>query len=396
MKWLVIKSRLLTWGINIMNQIFQRIDTENKLYMAAGHCFVLALLSLVLITPSHSGNTRSFDMGFTPWPWALNSDALDVTYEFINQHSDIISHHIEEGVPWDEALSGQPFHPKMMASWETRKRMISPDLKVFLSISPINQLRNGMADYRGADYQIPISAYFKGKKFNDADVKTAYTNYAKRAVDFFKPDYLAIAIEVNELWDNNPDAWDEFTDLYKHTYQTLKNTYPKLPIFFTVSLHNVVNAERGNPEETWVKIKNLWAFSDIAAISFYPFLQYPFDLRDPISALDEVRKHTTKPIAISEAGYPGKQNLVEALKDLPATPEIQKNVYYVLLNKANKNNYEFLVLWAYRDYDILWESIKEQSPEWGALWRDVGLQDGQGKDRPSMDIWDLFLAMPKR
>ena len=354
------------------------------------------LSALSLITLTSATYTRPFYMGFTPWPWALSSEAEEQTYQFINQHADIISHHLEEGVPWDEALADLPFNPKMMESWALRKRMTGKHLKVFLSISPINQLRDGLAAYRGAEYHMPLSPAFKGRAFNDAMVKTAYSNYAQRAVEFFKPDYLAIAIEVNELWDNAPQSWNAFTELYRYTYFILKERYPQLPIFFTVSLHNIVNTSRGNPDITWGKIEDLWQDADIAAISFYPFLQYPFDLRDPISALDEVSKHTSKPVAISETGYPGKANIVKELRALPATPEIQRDVYFVLLNKAREENYKFLVLWAYRDYDILWQSMKDSLPEWGAIWRDVGLQDGQGKERPAMDIWTLFFTMRKR
>ncbi len=379
-----------------MRRVCQRFKKKVKLIAGINYYLFLMLLSITWINPSLAANTRSFAMGFTPWPWDLSSDALDATYEFINANSDIISHHLEEGVPWTEALADTPFHSKMMDSWELRLQKTAPALEVFLSISPINQLRNGMADYRGSDYHMPIPSHFNGKRFNDPDVKKAYLNYAKRAVELFKPDFLAIAIEVNELLENKPDDWVDFTELYIHTYLNLKHEYPNLPVFFTISIHNIKHDSPSKLEEMWLKMKVLWTYSDLAALSFYPFLQQPFNLSDPISVLDEVKKYTDKPIAISETGYPAKSVAVEALKELPATPEIQKNVYYALLNKANENNYHFFILWAYRDYDILWENMKDTLPEWGALWRDVGLQDGIGKDRPSKGIWNLFKEMPKR
>lgn len=340
-----------------------------------------------------AAESRSFSMGFTPWPWALDNAAVQETYNFINNNSDIISHHIEEGVPWPEALANKPYHPNMMEAWEGRKNWTSGKLKVFLSISPINQLRDGMADYRGADYQMPIPAPFKGKRFNDPDVKKAYLRYARKAVDFFQPDYLAIAIEVNELLDNNPGAWDDFVELYRNTYKKLKKDHPELPIFFTASVHNIVNPERGDPAHTWKKIEALWKHADIAAISFYPFLQRPLDLAKATAALDEVKRRTNKPIAIAESGYPGKQVAVKALKDLPATPDVQKNIYYAMLSQALQDQYEFFIVWCYRDYDKLWDDMKGQIPEWGALWRDVGIVDGGGKARPSKDIWDTFRSL---
>ena len=103
-----------------------------------------------------------------------------------------------------------------------------------------------------------------------------------------------------------------------------------------------------------------------------------------------------KPIAITEAGYPAKQPAVDALRNLPASPEIQMNVYYGLHAKAASERYAFVVVWAHRDYDALWNRMQDELPEWGALWRDVGILDGGGSARPSRDVWDLFLRMPHR
>jgi len=386
-----------------MNPLKTDLDTTisikistHKYHISLAMRLVLLITLLTCIVSVHAESTRSFDMGFTPWPWDISTNALDTTYDFINKNADIISHHIEEGVPWNEALKEKAFHKNMLESWNVRKKSTGPNLKIFLSISPINQLREGLADYRGSRYQMPIPKSFKGLPFNDPKVKKAYTNYAKRAVKYFKPDYMAIAIEVNELLENKPQQWKAFTELYKHTYKALKKSFPDLPVFFTISLHNIMNKKRANPKESWKKISELWKFSDRAAISFYPFLLHPFDLRHPLKVLDEVKKYTKKPIVISETGYPAKKNYLKALNKLPATPDIQKNIYYALLNKANKNNYNFVILWTYRDYDILWNKMKKNLPEWGAIWRDVGLQDEKGKNRPSKQVWDLFLAMPKR
>jgi hypothetical protein len=50
--------------------------------------------------------TRGFLMGFSPWPWDATLEAVDWTYQTIMTNGDIVSHHIEEGVPWPEALTG--------------------------------------------------------------------------------------------------------------------------------------------------------------------------------------------------------------------------------------------------------------------------------------------------
>lgn len=48
--------------------------------------------------------TRPFHMGFTPFPYDFAQDALEFTYANVNYHSDLVIHHFDSGIPWDEAL----------------------------------------------------------------------------------------------------------------------------------------------------------------------------------------------------------------------------------------------------------------------------------------------------
>ncbi|MDZ7784573.1 MAG: hypothetical protein U5K56_17085 [Halioglobus sp.] len=101
---------------------------------------------------------------------------------------------------------------------------------MFVSISPINQSRDGLADYRGESTHMGMPEGFRGKRFNDPEVKKAYLAYAEEVIRFDEPDYLAIAIEANELYFNNRSAWPDFVELYIETYSALKLRHPELPI----------------------------------------------------------------------------------------------------------------------------------------------------------------------
>lgn len=337
---------------------------------------------------------RSFFMGFTPWPWDNTWEALTSTYDYINNNSDIISMHLEEGVPWKEAYNNIEFSSNMMEGWQLRRQLTGKNLKIFLSISPLNQLRNGLSNNRSESIQSEIPQMFKNRKFNDPIIKKAYLNYAIRAVEYFKPQYMAISIEANELLDNSPNDWEDYSELYISTYTELKSKYPNIKIFFTTSLHNLTNNKSGITDYKFSKMKELWEYSDLIGFSYYPYLEYPMDYSNPLKSLFIVKKYSNKPIAITETGYPAEMNSMN--KNLaPVSDEIQKLMYAELFRIAREENFVFVILWDYRDYDKLWEKIKNNVPDWAELWKDNGLFDENGNPRPSKQIWDMFFALVK-
>ncbi|MBZ0257807.1 hypothetical protein K8I31_17215, partial [bacterium] len=194
----------------------------------------------VEVGPLEPIESRSFYMGFTPFPSAITIDAVVAAQQFAAQHGDLISHHLEQGVPWTEALNGEPFHENLVKEWNNRLEY-SKGKKIFLSLNAITDGRNSIALYRGEKENMPLPEAFAGKALNDPDVKTAYLNFCRRAIAAFKPDYFAIGIEVNELLHNAPDQWPAYKELYEFVYQELKKEHPDLPLMATVSLHNLTN-----------------------------------------------------------------------------------------------------------------------------------------------------------
>jgi len=54
---------------------------------------------------------------------------------------------------------------------------------------------------------------------------------------------------------------------------------------------------------------------------------------------------------------------------------------------AYKQNYEFIIWWAHRDYDELWNTFPEDVKDLGKLWKDTGLLDENGNKRHSFESW---------
>ncbi|MDP8244934.1 MAG: glycosyl hydrolase 53 family protein [Candidatus Hinthialibacter antarcticus] len=346
----------------------------------------------VEVGPLQPIESRSFYMGFTPFPSDITIDAVVAAQQFAVQHGDLISHHLEQGVPWTEALSNQPYHEKLINEWNSRVEY-SKGKKIFLSLNALNDGRNGLAMYRGEKDNMPLPEAFVGKALNDPDVKTAYLNFCRRAIETFKPDYFAIGIEVNELIHNAPDQWPAYKELYLFIYQELKAAYPDLPLMATVSLHNLTNKGWKDLEFQQKEIKELLESIDILGISFYPFMA-GYNER-PVEQLQWLREFTDKPIAISETGYLAETLTLDSYNlKIPGSQAKQLAYIETLLDAAQNDDYLFVVQFLTRDYDALWNSIQSFAPEAFKVWRDTGMEDERGVPRPALQVWDHYHNAP--
>jgi hypothetical protein len=166
-------------------------------------------------------------------------------------------------VPWAEALRDEAFPKELVAERETKRSMTPPGAKVYLAISP------GRGDLKLPDQgATPLPSELKEKPYDDAAVKRAYLNYCRRSIGFFRPDYLAIGIEVNEILNAGPEKWRAYVELHRHVYRELKKGYPALPIFASFTLHNMIKT----PDQMLAAWEQLMPFNDFVAVSFYPFL----------------------------------------------------------------------------------------------------------------------------
>ena len=101
----------------------------------------IVVVSMLLTLPAFAGEspaptgTRSFYMGFTGFVYDYTPAAVAATHKFVRENGDILAHHIE-GVPWKEALSGEPFPAAMLKEWQDKKSAAAPGMKIYLAISP--------------------------------------------------------------------------------------------------------------------------------------------------------------------------------------------------------------------------------------------------------------------
>jgi hypothetical protein len=336
--------------------------------------------------PDKPAGTRAFRMGFTGFVHDTTLEAVTASRKFVRENGDILAHHIE-GVPWAEALADQPLPPAILEEWEGKKSATPPDGKVYLAISP------GRGELKLAEKAGPLPPELAGKAYDDPLVMRAYLNYCRRAIEFFRPDYLAIGIEVNEIHDQGPRAWQAYAALHECVYDELKKDQADLPIFASWTLHNMFK-KRG---PMLAAFKDLMPHNDLVAVSYYPFF---VDDANRLAALDWMLTEFApfeKPFAMVETNDAAERlPLPQAGVVIEGTPEKQAAYYKRLLDLAHERDFVFVISFIHQDYDALWERIKSFSPELFIAWRDCGLIDQSGAPRPAYATWKEYFELPLR
>lgn len=349
--------------------------------------------------------SRCYYLGLTPFPYDLSSvDKIEYVYDRIRTDADLMVHHFDNGIPWDQALAGTPYPSKVTDDWYFRKSHTPASHKLYVAVTPINGMRNDLAPAWNAtgDNQ-PLAAPWSGYDFNDADVKKAYLYYCRSVIDYFKPDYIAVGVEVNLVKKLIPTRWDAYLELQSETYTALKILYPNLPIFVTLTGIDLVEGYSDAIHADQVAaLSQIIDHTDYYAISLHPFFaevpggSVPTDMADRIFSLNT----KGKPACITETSFPAEELTMSALSPavtLAGTPEKQRYYFSYLLDEAQKHRLIFVVNFLVRDYDVLWSTPVPGglgSPEdINKAWRDTGFYDQDGNARPALEVWKARLAL---
>jgi hypothetical protein len=346
--------------------------------------------------------SRSFHMGFTPWPYDFNAAALDYTRRTVRAHGDLVLFHLDNGVPWPEALAGAPFPAAVQNDLAELKSTLGSGLrKLYVSASPLAHDRASLALYWSTDTHQPLPASWKRKALDDPDVIRAYSNYCSRLISFFRPDYFAYAIEVNGGLSSKSPEWPKLLALVRAVYANLKAAHPGLPVFLTLQTAAFVTTW----DDQWAMNKELVRSTDLVGMSTYPVHSpgrfEPGDANVDYIPADWFAQMKTLapglPWAITETGYIAEElRLPGTATRIRGTELWQARYADLLLRQAQAHRAEFVVWFVLRDYDKGMATLRQlgAAAEAAPVWKDMGLIDGEGRKRPALRVWDAWLRLP--
>ncbi len=340
------------------------------------------------ITTIPHPTSRPFLMGFTRWPSDLTAEGLTIAQNFAHAHGDIVSVMFIGGVPWHEAAENKPFSRDLQNHFSYRP---PAGKKLFLSTSPLNMGRDGLAPYWGESDNLPLPAAWKNLALNDPLVKKAFLAFNLRAIEAMHPDYLAIGIESNILITKSATKWAQLKELHRDTYLVIKKKYPNLPVFFTTEvLHYLKLNQESKHSNQQQEVDDLMQYSDVFAMSFYPHMSYEVERPVASNFLDFSRRFK-KPIAISESGITSRDVTLKSFHITLYGSE-DEQVYFenTLLESASKDNYLFVINFATTDFEKLSAKLPPPSDDFSRIWAYTGLQNSSQVAKPALAIWDAY------
>jgi len=339
-------------------------------------------------------------MGFTPFPNDFTPEALDLAYQQIEDHGDMILHHLDDGVPWDEAFNQLPFPSEVQSNLDQRKAKTPSGHKMLLTTTPTKQDRKSLAGYWSDESNGPLPDFWLNKSHADPEVITAYINYCRRLIDYFAPDYFAYGIEINASFELGSAEYENFLVLADTTYKTLKADYPDLPIILTFQTQ-AFNRTQG---QILALTKDMLPYSDMLALSHYPYwlLETQNTEANPNNLPNDWLQNfkdlaPNKPFAISETGYAADNvELPDFGIQIEANEAWQNEFVTSYLPQLHDLDAEFVMWFVVQDYDKVWEIFEAIGlGEELKIWKDTGLFDGEGNARSALREWDRWLALPK-
>jgi hypothetical protein len=328
-------------------------------------------------------------MGFTLWPADLSEEGMRQARDFAYAHGDIVAIGLIGGVPWPEALDRKPFSKNVQDSLNYRA---PAGKKMFLSISPLDRDRRGLAPYWGDKDNLPLPPPWDKEPLNSSRVKKAYLNYLLRTVQIMKPDYLAIGVESNVLLTREPKKWRPFKELYRESYRAVKKAHPTLPVFFTTeALHykKLVKEAKGTDQER--EVADLMKHSDFFAMSVYPHMSTELPRPIPGNFL-AFATGFKKPIAVAESGMTSR-NVPMRSYGLVLTGSDADQVQFteLLLKTAARDEYEFVINFATTDFEKLVAKLRPPQNDIARIWAYTGMQTSDRKPKPAQAYWDAYM-----
>ncbi len=328
---------------------------------------------------SASGPPRSFLLGFSSLPRELNAEAYAEAIDFAGDHGELVL--IQRNVPWGEFAPGASVSDETVESTTSERDAVRKNgLKLFFAIDPTDGAT-------GRDRLAGLPEELAGRRFDDAEVRAAFLSYVEFVVLNYKPDFLALGVEMNLYYEKNKDDWESFRSLYSEAYAAVKRASLETQITVTLQYEDLQGLLPREDKHfaDWQLVR---AFDpiDFVAISTHPGFAFAGPAAIPENYYSQLTAFTDKPIAIAEMGYASAGGRQDAGT---GTEALQAAYLERMIGEAQKLSMAFAVWFA------IWDPVYAEGTEFDAFQR-IGLLRTDSTEKPAWRPWDAAARRPYR
>jgi len=332
-----------------------------------------------VVRPEPTGEPRTVRLGFSTLPPERTTESYVQAFATAAQYGDLVL--IQRTPPWEDFLPGRGISATTTETAKLETRLLEQyrHLRLFYAIDPTDGAveRTRIANLPGGiDPEVG---------FADPDLREAFIAYTTYVVKTYEPDYLAIGVEVNMLYERKPAQFEAFVSLYQEAYQVAKRTRPETKVFPTFQLEDLEGTFDDIHPPHWEVLDYFKGMMDVLAISTYPFLgdvTGASGIREDY--FSQLRERFDGEIIISETAYPSAP--VEG-KSAMGTEEEQAAYLARVLQEAETHGFSAVIWFAALDPSFA-------AGSGASVFSDIGLRRSDGSNKLGWALWEEWARRP--
>lgn len=336
---------------------------------------VVAVSTAEAAAAAASGD-RIYEMGLSSLPAENTIEGLEDAFQRADAGGELVL--IRTFPDWGSFLEGASLSDALVNRTRADLALVEKyGLDVFVAIDP--------TDPTDRSRLVRPPEELRGLSFADPAVQNAYLGFVRYMAANYKPKYMALAVEVNMIYEKSPDAFQAFVALYSQAYDTVKEISPGTALFVTFQYEDLLGLFPFAPHDPrWELLQPLEPKLDLLAFSTYPSFVFDSAAEIPADYYQQLRTRTDKPLAVAEAGFasgPGIDGVNEG------TEEDQRLFLQRLLAEADTLPLSFLVWFEGQD-----PVYATEAPF--AYFQYMGLLRQDGMEKPAWSTWLLAAQRP--
>lgn len=318
--------------------------------------------------------SRPFAMGITAIPADLSEDAYLRLFDTAEAFGDLLM--IQRAVPWAELAPGATLSPQSEATITQERALLDAHgLQLLFAIDPWQPTDRGQ-----------LVGNAPGNGFADPAVADAYLVYVDLVVQRYRPQWLALAVDVDQFARARPDDLEAFIAVYDRAYAQVKEQSPDTKVFVLFQLEDLQGLLPWSVHAPQFALLLRFAERvDLLAVSSFPSFIYPFGPEIPPEYFSRLAIFR-KPLALVPAGFasePGRGGVTFG------TPSGQQQFVERIVGEAEEQKWALLVWLAPQDLAYA------DAPPYDLVGR-MGLRDRRGEAKPALDSWEQAAQRPWR